>query len=360
MPTRSVEYGWRHFGILTFDFPRQVKKGDGHQSRNKQGKQGRGSKPELIQTVGSVFSEGINLEGGGIRRRAGGGGGGGGSGLGSVSVKSEGSSDSKFIRNNHMTKQDDEKRLEALLKDDFISDLGSEGSQVPVQLPMIDVGKAFKEEDDAEKDNDEIKSNSVMLARKKKNQILDSDDDEDDPEPMVDGVVPAKAVKQSVIDKEGASVEPSFQDLLKSQSGDLLFIQLPDHLPSRIISDPSKTDEAPIKQENGVSSTKATSNPDKVTLADLPEGYLGKIQVRKSGKCQLRLGDEYFDIELGTQVGFLQDVASVKTNPDVAKVNDKSVTVGDITMLGHIKPTHRVVMTPDWSHLFRTASKDPS
>jgi len=87
-------------------------------------------KPELIQTMaGSVFSEGVSGEG--IRRKVGGGyGGGSGGGRDSeplrrpvLSKESKGSAD----------KEAEEKRLKALLRDDFISDLSSEGLYVPVQ-----------------------------------------------------------------------------------------------------------------------------------------------------------------------------------------------------------------------------------
>ena len=54
-------------------------------------------------------------------------------------------------------KEDEKERLQALLRDDFIDDL-STGSYVPVQLPMVDTGKIFKEELKTDKDEeDQIK-----------------------------------------------------------------------------------------------------------------------------------------------------------------------------------------------------------
>ena len=110
---------------------------------------GRGAnRPELIQTIGSVFSDGMGADGA-IRRRFGGGGGGDGGGGGGgglerpkINLKSL---DQKFDR------AAEEERLKELMRDDFIDDLTT-GNLVPVQLPMIDTGKVFKEEVKTEED----------------------------------------------------------------------------------------------------------------------------------------------------------------------------------------------------------------
>jgi hypothetical protein len=38
----------------------------------------------------------------------------------------------------------------------------------------------------------------------------------------------------------------------------------------------------------------------------LQEGLVGRLQIRKSGRCQLILGSQIMDVEVGTKVGFLQ------------------------------------------------------
>ena len=99
------------------------------------------ARPELIQTIGSVFSDGMGSDAA-IRRRFGGGGSGGGDGSSAalerpkINLKSL---NTKFDR------AAEEERLKELLRDDFIDDLTT-GNLVPVQLPMIDTGKVFKEE----------------------------------------------------------------------------------------------------------------------------------------------------------------------------------------------------------------------
>ena len=306
-------------------------------------------KPELIQTMaGSVFSEGVSGEG--IRRKVGGGyGGGSGGGRDSeplrrpvLSKESKGSVD----------KEAEEKRLKALLRDDFISDLSSEGLYVPVQLPMIDTGKLFlAEEKDKVGRDEENDDEDVIKTTKKKpaNRILDSDDDDDviPPSPASPSSTleaeKEKSVKPKTSGKSATEdVDLTFQDLVRQQRGDLIFIQLPDHLPGIAM---------PVKKEPG------TDDDDKANdegsslchLKDLPEGYLGKIQVRRSGKTQLKIGDALLDIDLGTQVGFLQDLVSVDTGADVGASHQE---VGDMTVLGRVR--HRMVITPDWDHLFKT------
>lgn len=42
------------------------------------------------------------------------------------------------------------------------------------------------------------------------------------------------------------------------------------------------------------------------TLGDLPEGQVGKLLIRKSGKVQLVLGKVTLDVTMGTPCSFLQ------------------------------------------------------
>lgn len=46
-------------------------------------------------------------------------------------------------------------------------------------------------------------------------------------------------------------------------------------------------------------------------LHQLPEGFLGKLQIRKSGKVELKLGDVLLDVSEGAAFSFLQVTASV-------------------------------------------------
>lgn len=273
------------------------------------------NRPELIQTMGSVFAEGMG--GDGIKRR------------GNIKVETSSSREQlqrpklEMRHDMKFDKEDEKERLQALLRDDFIDDL-STGSYVPVQLPMVDTGKIFKEEVKVDKDDeDQIKPKLLNKVRSE----LDSDDD-DDPAPAVVTQPPPKTVIET---KPDIHKEIDIADLVKTQKGDLLFIQLPDHLPGSV----------PVKTEG--------TERQHCTLSDLPEGQIGKLQIRRSGRCQLAVGDQLLEVEMGTRVGFLQDAVSVR-------VQEGEGAVGDITVLGHVK--HRLVVTPNWRDLLSKSGMD--
>ena len=179
-------------------------------------------------------------------------------------------------------------------------------------------------------------------------RILDSDDDEDEEEKK-------EVKKPSVIASDSKSdvlkTQLTFPDLVKAQKGDLFFIQLPDHLPGPAAK--AGAAPPPVQGEGEEASAAAAAaiatELDKCTLADLSEGYLGKIQIRKSGRTQLVMGgaSNHMNIDLGTQVGFLQDLVAVNIPEQAA---EQSSEPPDMTVIGHIK--HRLVVAPDWSKLF--------
>lgn len=50
----------------------------------------------------------------------------------------------------------------------------------------------------------------------------------------------------------------------------------------------------------------AKKDPPPPVLSQFPEGFLGKLQIRKSGKVELRLGDIVMDVSEGAAFSFLQ------------------------------------------------------
>jgi len=261
-------------------------------------------RPELIQTMGSVFSEGVG-PGKGIRRRMGGGGSEG---------RGEGGIRTKMEAVEKMDPDEEKARLDLLLRDDFIDDLTS-GGFMPVQLPMVETGKIFKDlvKKETENGEDEIKP---KLRRKPTE--LDSDDDED----TVDDVKPLKQESKVGVQPPPVAPEVSFTDLVRNQKGDLLFVQLPDVLPGQA-----------VKREDGAYGC---------NMASLGEGLLGKLQIRRSGACQLLLGeDQVMDVAMGTKAGFLQDAVSL----NLGEAGNRS----SLNVLGHVR--HKMVVTPNWDNL---------
>ncbi len=305
------------------------------------------SRPELIQTTGAIFSDGLAGDGGQRRRAAA-----TSSTRAALSSKSESARPRRgdlaaFVKSD---KDEEERRRKALLQDDFISDQ-EEGLFVPVQLPMINTGKVFKEKEHGEEEEEEEEEEEVgrkLGKKKKKLNVIDSDDDDDDVAIRKEATSPAKGTDSKIVGLS-SSKEVTFQDLLKQPKGDLIFIQLPDHLPGTITAvkmEGGTEGGSSKKKKEGKEGAVVGGESRLCTLRDLPEGYLGKIQVRKSGRTQLLIGQNAFDIELGTQVGFLQDLVSVQTS-------DIPQEVGDMTVLGHVN--HRLVVTPDWEGIISRA-----
>ncbi|XP_063689919.1 uncharacterized protein LOC134822662 isoform X1 [Bolinopsis microptera] len=51
----------------------------------------------------------------------------------------------------------------------------------------------------------------------------------------------------------------------------------------------------------------------KATIHELPEGYLGRLQILKSGRARLMVGDVPFDVNLNSKSGFLQEILCCQT-----------------------------------------------
>jgi hypothetical protein len=84
----------------------------------------------------------------------------------------------------------------------------------------------------------------------------------------------------------------------------------------------------------------------KGTLSSLPSGNIGKLQIYKSGKVKLRIGDVLFDVSTGMPCNFLQEVAALNTE------KKKYYQLGDVS--------RRMVCYPDVSDLFVETPKPPS
>jgi len=277
---------------------------------------------DIIQTEGSVFGHGVAAD----------------LGRGRGSTSNTESESSKFIPKPKLNLQHGkdlstdptelQAQMESLLRDDFIEDESMQTYQdddYPVQLPLVDTGKSFKE----------AGLDSVFNPKVK-----------DEP----GGVAPVE-MKTKVADK--------FQDLtivelLKNERKDLLFIQLPDCLPGHKDVKDSKPNTPNVKSESSQQKN-IKSDPDAApqvgddspycTLRDLPEGYLGKIQTLASGKSRLLVSNHSFDVDIGTNTRFLQNLLCVSV--------DEEKKAADVSILGEVN--HRLIVSPDWGSI--TADK---
>ncbi|NXQ69200.1 RPC4 polymerase, partial [Quiscalus mexicanus] len=137
------------------------------------------------------------------------------------------------------------------------------------------------------------------------------------------------------------------QRLSLAQEEELLFLQLPDTLPGQPPSHDSKPSKAELHSEDGQvllvkqeKSQEAKQAENICTLADLPEGQVGKLLIRKSGKVQLVLGKVTLDVTMGTPCSFLQELVSVGIGDN---------RTGEMMVLGHVR--HKLVCSPDFEAL---------
>ncbi|GAB1602767.1 DNA-directed RNA polymerase III subunit RPC4-like [Argonauta hians] len=292
---------------------------------------GRGRGRDNVVQSHSIFEQGPSGEflsrnkGSSYSAEGGGGGGGGG-----------GTKMFKSSINKKENKEETKKLLDRLLKDDFVEPgVEDDDSMLPVQLPFT-----CKIEPKEEKDVcvQKVKTEPSKEATDTKASITKTD---------------KSFPKNTAVKLE--TCEQLFSKCMKSEHGELLFLQLPDVLPGL---PPNLGDEPQIKREPGLpasdqnktnsqstSEEEATApvNPNISSLKDFSEGYVGKLQTRKSGKVQLLLGNVTLDISMGTPCGFLQDLVSVKVNGDK----------GDLTVLGNVK--HRLICTPNFDGLVKSS-----
>ena len=168
--------------------------------------------------------------------------------------------------------------------------------------------------------------------------LFDSEDDADDLMD-VDGDVIAPV--QLPLATEVRSSDVDMLDILTRSADDdreeLVFIQLPDTLPAHTSA-----------KEDGASA------PEKVTLADLPEGYLGQLVVRKSGRVELVLGDVSLDVDVTGKSPCFQEAVSVRAKPKMQTDGaDDGSDPNGLYFLGQVQ--HHIVCTPDFESLLKKA-----
>ncbi|XP_059483496.1 DNA-directed RNA polymerase III subunit RPC4 [Neocloeon triangulifer] len=116
------------------------------------------------------------------------------------------------------------------------------------------------------------------------------------------------------------------------RTNELFLIQFPDCLPGRV----EKQEE--ISEEPSSSGTSKTKKSIPATLSDLPEGLLGYIEILKSGKARLKMGNHSMCLEMAASSNIRQEIISVDVNGE-----DRS---GSMCDLGQVND--RLVCVPDW------------
>ncbi|XP_062228083.1 uncharacterized protein LOC133926251 isoform X3 [Phragmites australis] len=180
----------------------------------------------------------------------------------------------------------------------------SKALQIPIAFPVVNPGMFYNEEEDDD-DNDD-------------------DDDDDD-----SGNVEFQETQPNSIECEVSTRPAEELDLLEQDGKERMFLfQLPKSLPL-----PRKSSVVEKKGKVTSKEVKEGSN-----LQQLPQGYLGKMLVYKSGKIKMKLGDVMFDVNPGVESRMAQHAVALNTREK------------HCCLLGEIGNRH-VIVTPDVNSL---------
>ncbi|XP_062270059.1 DNA-directed RNA polymerase III subunit RPC4 isoform X3 [Platichthys flesus] len=158
--------------------------------------------------------------------------------------------------------------------------------------------------------------------------------------------------------QEQPSLVELLQDLRLSGKEEFFFMQLPDCMPGHASEQKAAPPVGPeaekgARKEGRPVVDKRPTHPQAQALrkegcpvlSQLPEGFLGKLQIRKSGKVELKMGDIVMDVSEGAAFSFLQQLVSVHLS------DGKN---GDMMVLGNVH--QKLVLSPDFHNLLSQAS----
>ncbi|KAB1255949.1 DNA-directed RNA polymerase III subunit RPC4, partial [Camelus dromedarius] len=232
------------------------------------------------------------------------------------------------------TDEETKQILRMLEKDDvgaggggeFIDDPGlrNDTRNMPVQLPLAHSGWLFKEE------NEEADVKPWPAGPKEEDMEVDvpavkvKEEPRDEEEEAAKMKAPPRAARKTPGLPKDVSVAELLRELSLTQEEELLFLQLPDSLPGQPPSQDIKPIKTEVQSEDGQmvvikqeKDREARLAENTCTLADLTEGQVGKLLIRKSGKVQLLLGKVTLDVTMGTTCSFLQGATPLETPPSL-------------------------------------------
>uniref|UniRef100_UPI0037E923DD DNA-directed RNA polymerase III subunit RPC4 n=1 Tax=Semicossyphus pulcher TaxID=241346 RepID=UPI0037E923DD len=231
------------------------------------------------------------------------------------------------------SEEDEDEILSKLQRDDFIDDPGlrNDAKLKPIQLPLSQSIRSTT----ACPENPPLFRPPSCGARGRAGQIA------------------TELPKQ-----EQPSLAELLQDLSLSGREELFFMQLPDCMPGRAPGqkvDPTlgSAAEKPAKKEGKAEDKRpaylqvqdSAGKEGSPVLSQFPDGFLGKLQIRRSGKVELKLGDVVMDVSEGAAFSFLQQLVSVRLSDG---------RTGDMMVLGNVH--HKLVLSPDFQALLRQAA----
>ncbi|KPI97669.1 PREDICTED: DNA-directed RNA polymerase III subunit RPC4 [Papilio xuthus] len=135
--------------------------------------------------------------------------------------------------------------------------------------------------------------------------------------------------------------DTNITNLLKSDKPTLILLQLPTSLPGRSGGGDANEDSRG-KSNKETQDDPSEGGEESCVLSGLQEGRVGRLQVRRSGRVTLLLGDTVFEVCPGTKAAFHQEAVSVSVE-DAAR-SARLVSLGPLQ--------HKLTILPDWQTMF--------
>lgn len=160
------------------------------------------------------------------------------------------------------------------------------------------------------------------------------------------------------------TVDSKDENVFGRTDHDRMFVfQLPPLVPQ--LYDPQKWQQPEASQEIDkaikVEDAAAVESAKKIAIASntiysadaklhdrFPQGFVGKLNIHKSGKVSLDWGGTSMEVRYGTEVDFLQDVVCVEEGDEVDSETDEKL--GNAYALGQVEK--KMVLVPDWIRLY--------
>ncbi|XP_077536319.1 DNA-directed RNA polymerase III subunit RPC4-like isoform X1 [Haemaphysalis longicornis] len=220
-------------------------------------------------------------------------------------------------------KAEDQKKLELLLRSDFIDDGSGEIPRLfPTTLPLLVPSGSASELKPLVKPEIPVKSEVPVVKQ------------EPTEEPVLAKAVPSTALKRTSL--ADLCTDPNLPEI-----GQLLFFQLPDSLPGLDTPSEQPEKEAPnLQAPSLVKMEQPETFSGQVKLRHFPEGYVGKLQVLKSGRVRLLLGAVALTVNMGTRTSFRQDLISFRLSESGG---------ADASVLGQVQ--YKLICLPDVEQL---------
>ncbi|XP_055696364.1 DNA-directed RNA polymerase III subunit RPC4 isoform X2 [Lutzomyia longipalpis] len=138
-------------------------------------------------------------------------------------------------------------------------------------------------------------------------------------------------------DPDGVNPPQTLEEIFGAKSSQVFLLQLPDTLPGSSGARDPGTEDTRIDDKESETPAESLNS-----LRQQDEGLVGKIVRHKSGKTKLVLGNSQFDLDVGIDTDFLQQLVSIDANPERS---------GNMYNLGKVQT--KLTATPDWEHMFR-------